>query len=310
MPSSRDPTTIPEPERLLVLMRSLALLDALIEPRWEFRYHSFDPAGRIGSMRNGEGDWFAAWLPSGEAGVIRGFDHESPMSPFRRANERPWPGVFEGLPDALGWARSCPGFVAEEITFCLWFEEGAWRRGPIAFPAGDDPDGSAHLLALLDDEAESYVAFARRYYERELAPEAVAAVYDASPLDHALLAALAPDISTREAAKAAREVGYPMAKTKQAPKKKASKKQAAAPSALARRRARVAAMKEAFGFGEASFEVELKKHTVRMVAGGETVAEVTVKEKDLYDEIFELVKRRIEQVEPHPARVRTRPATF
>ena len=62
--------------------QSMALLDAIIMPEWQFRYYSFDadrsPDGgitfcvSIGSMRNGSGDDLHAIF--GRAGcLIRGF---------------------------------------------------------------------------------------------------------------------------------------------------------------------------------------------------------------------------------------------
>jgi hypothetical protein len=43
--------------------RSLAMLDAILSPEWEYRYYSFDatwgPEDELASMRNGTGDDYA-----------------------------------------------------------------------------------------------------------------------------------------------------------------------------------------------------------------------------------------------------------
>ena len=66
-------------------MKSLAVLDSIIEPDWEYRYYSFnskwDKSEEMGSMRNGQGGaWFCVFSPVGA--FLKGFDHESEMSPW------------------------------------------------------------------------------------------------------------------------------------------------------------------------------------------------------------------------------------
>jgi len=214
--SSRSRERIPPPERLRELLRSLATLDALLQPSWDSRYYSYDPSWgpdeQMGSMRDGQGDWFAVLFPPAGGAVLRGFGHESVMSPFRGRGGKAWPGLFDGLPERYDWARDADGFVADEITFCLWHDE-AWKIGAVDFPQdAADPDGSAGLFTLLDDEPSSYVQWARDYYERELDPDAVAAIYATTPLTAELVTALSADLSMRAAKAAAKETGYPMAK--------------------------------------------------------------------------------------------------
>ena len=55
----------------------------------------------------------------------------------------------------------------------------------------------------------------------------------------------------------------------------------------------VARMKALKGFGEASFRVELKGHSLRMMVHDEAVVEVTLTDGGLYEELFDLVKRTI-----------------
>src|SRR5262245_24740376 len=97
-------------------LQSLAMLDAIVEPEWEYRYYSFNsrwaPDQAMGSMRNGSGDhWFALFLPEG-AGVV-GLAHESPM--FRPGD--PWPGLYAQLPVTLAELRSEPAFDTQNSTF-------------------------------------------------------------------------------------------------------------------------------------------------------------------------------------------------
>ena len=77
------------------------------------------------------------------------------------------------------------------------------------FPDGDDPDGSAQLLQILDGRPESYRAFAADYYEVDLPLDAVAAVYRHQPLTPELLARLNADVTIDALREDAVEIGYP-----------------------------------------------------------------------------------------------------
>jgi hypothetical protein len=235
-PSSRAPEWLPAPAHLRMLMRGLAMLDAILEPEWESRYYSFDPAWgseQLGSMRNGEGDWFFVWFAGRERVVIKGFAHESAMTPFKRPDKEPWPGLFDGLPDTLAYARDMQEFPPEEVTFCIWHEEGgAWKTGPVEFPSGEeDPDGSAELLRLLDDEPRSYVRFAAKYYERKVDLRTVHAIYVNRPLTREMISKINPEADAAQVLKEAAEIGYPIATASDAEKETAAPegKETAAP---------------------------------------------------------------------------------
>ncbi len=86
---------LPTIRELRDLCRSLAMLDAILSPGWESRYFSFDAAWaeneEMASMRNGSGDEYSIVFSAAGA-YIRGFDHESPMSPYNDDDRDPWPG--------------------------------------------------------------------------------------------------------------------------------------------------------------------------------------------------------------------------
>src|SRR5262245_18292111 len=88
----------------------------------------------------------------------------------------------------------------------MWCFKSLWLRneghassrqlGPIKFPPGDpDPDGSAFLLSDLDGRPETYRAWARDYYEREVSLTAAKHVYLQQPLTAEIVAQLNPDLS-------------------------------------------------------------------------------------------------------------------
>jgi hypothetical protein len=79
----------------------------------------------------------------------------------------------------------------------------------VEFSDGEDPDGSAQLLQLLDGRPESYRAFAAEYYEVELPLDAVAAVYRHEPLTAALIGRLNGNVTIDELRDDVAEIGYP-----------------------------------------------------------------------------------------------------
>jgi len=216
-PSSRNLAAIPPPARLRELLRSLAVLDMILVPDWESRGYSFDAAWgahQLASFRDGSGDWFLAWFGGPDTAVIKGFGHESPMTPFKRPNEEPWPGLFDGLPAELVEVRDMTEFPPEEVTYCLWHPAGgSWAKGPVQFPAGEaEPDGSGEHLELLDDKPESYVAMAKDAYEVNPGLAAVRRVYAGEPLSWEIVSRIDAKADLARVVKEAGEMGYPVAK--------------------------------------------------------------------------------------------------
>ncbi|WMX48915.1 hypothetical protein RGF97_16965 [Streptomyces roseicoloratus] len=214
--------------------RGLAMLDAVLSPEWDGRYYSFDAhwgdgdvdgdgdgdGEALASMRNGSGDEYAVVF-SASGAYVRGFDHESPMSPWaRRDDPEPWPGVLDSVPDAFRPYVTEPAFCEEDgvptVTCCLWREpsDPVWRTGTVDFPTGGDADGDAdgagHLFELLvDRSAEAYAAWASYYYETEVDVRAVRHVLALEPLTSEVVAALNPDASLADLARDIAGIGYP-----------------------------------------------------------------------------------------------------
>lgn len=69
------------------------MLDAILGPDWERRYCSFHgrwaDGEEMASMRNGSGDEYTIVFSAAGA-CVRGFCHESSMSPYVNDGE-PWP---------------------------------------------------------------------------------------------------------------------------------------------------------------------------------------------------------------------------
>lgn len=204
--------------------RVLALLDAVLMPDdRESRYFSHrsgwntEAGEQLASMRDGSGDEYAiVFTPAGA--YVRGFAHESAMSPYRNDGEV-WPGVLDEVPPAFAAQLAEPAFTDEEgvpvVTACLWRENAdpAWRHGAIDFPAGPagaDPDGADALFELLTDRRpEAYHAHIEDHLEEQVDLAPVRALFAGQPLTPALLAALNPGLTLADLAEDLRDIGFP-----------------------------------------------------------------------------------------------------
>jgi hypothetical protein len=208
-----DISELPDVPRLMQLMQSLAMLDAILSPEWDYRWYSFNSRWaedeRMGSIRNGSGDeLFALFTAAGC--FIKGFDHE------QADYQTPATAFYSQLPEPFAKQAMEPAFSPDDATFCLWrgMADAEWHRVTVeAYSPGYD--GSEWLLELFDGRPDSYRAFAKDYFEVELGHEEVAALYAHRPLTEAMVRALNPDADWPAARQDAHEIGYPTAETEE-----------------------------------------------------------------------------------------------
>jgi hypothetical protein len=213
MISMRNLTELPTIGTLRKLTKSLAMLDAILMPEWDNRYYSFNSKWaeneQMASMRNGQGDgWYCGFGLSGA--FLKGFDHESEMSPWSMEITKVWPGVLDAVPDAFKSFATEPAFSMEDTTFCMWrgIQDAQWNAGKVSFPAGDDPDGSEWMLSILDGNPNTYKSWAEDYYERPVSLPAVQQIYEHAPLTAELVQALSATVEFEALLADALEIGY------------------------------------------------------------------------------------------------------
>lgn len=205
--STTNYADLPSAAALQRLAQSLAVLDAINSPDWEYRYYSYNPEWSPGEavleMRDGEGDEMLV-LFRAEGCVINGFLHEYDQPEKAQ--------VIRGLPDVFD------SFLFEEpinslgTTFCLWYTPAhGWQRGIVE----NEDDGSEELLYIFDNDPATYAEWATEYYldetdRRPLTAEAVAPVYHHEVLTKAMVLAINEELEdwTMLAADL-QEIGYP-----------------------------------------------------------------------------------------------------
>lgn len=182
------------------------MLDTIVAPgtrSFEWHPHWNGRAQQAGGFKDGEGNFFFAWF-SERGAVVRGFDHESKISPYRKDPPEVWPGMFRGLPPSLACEMTEPTLSLDETTFCFWAEGTSldWTSGAAANDAHgvreakvtDEVDGSASLLQCF---RLSFVRWAATYYGTDLDPTALRRLWWNEPLDWETLERLNVDFDER-----------------------------------------------------------------------------------------------------------------
>jgi hypothetical protein len=207
--------SIPQINSLKRLCQSLALLDAIMSPEWEYRYYSFNSkwseGEMMGSMRNGSGDEYFILFNS-QGAIMKGFAHESSMSPWASDPVQVWAGVLDHVPAEFGEFLTEPAFSMSETTFCIWrrTEDESWQSGEIQYPEDEDPDGSEDLLFILDGDPRTYQEFAEHYYECEIDLQSVTSIYEHRPLTSEIVRKLNPEVSLESLRSDVEEIAYPV----------------------------------------------------------------------------------------------------
>ncbi len=179
---------MPTLDRAIHVSQSLALLDAILMPEWEYRYFSFNAswdrsAGeRMASMRDGEGDeFFLLFSPNGAVGKVL-------LSAEILGNVG---AALALIPGCFGGFKSEPAFSIHQMTFCIWRQTG--DKSWFAVPTRDD---AYPWLRFLVYDPAYYRAWAEDYYEREINAHAVQRVYEDHEVTDAVIAMLNPEAST------------------------------------------------------------------------------------------------------------------
>ena len=152
--STNSLTLLPDATALKRLLQSMAMLDAILCPEWEFRYYSFNAhwseGEQLGSMRDGQGDDFFA-LFNRTGCFLKGFVHDAPAA----QRDVSLDALIEEISPEFAECLSEPAFKIDETTFCIWrrYSDSAWQVSSGWLDSGDD--GSEQLLSALDGSPQT-----------------------------------------------------------------------------------------------------------------------------------------------------------
>lgn len=191
---------LPAPSALKRHWQSLAMLDAILSPEWEYRYFSFDASWakdeQLGSMRNGQGSAMRCLFTDSGA-VLSGFDIEQKKSAFALK-----PG---DLPKALEAFATEPAFDNLHTSFCLYREKSASDWTMVASSPKSHQDKLLELLAM---DVNGYAEWALGYYESVVPLDAVQHIFAMEPLTMELVHSINVDATQQDVRKEAKEIGY------------------------------------------------------------------------------------------------------
>jgi hypothetical protein len=205
-PATSNLIALPEPDKLKNLCKSIAVLDAIISPDWEYRYFSYnadwDEGEELASMRDGQGDEYQI-LFNRHGAIINGFAHESEMNGWLETDkgtiQKVWPGVLEDVPAEFHNFINTEPIPSVGTTFCIWrkHDMATWQTGKILFPQDDYGDGSEDLLFMLNNNPETYKSWAEEYYDENFESggipiDVVKYIYDGLPVSREVVLQINP----------------------------------------------------------------------------------------------------------------------
>ena len=128
------------------------------------------------------------------------------------AQDCPWPGVIDQVPEVFQDFIQEPAFSAQQTTFCLWrtADGPSWEVGQIDYPEVPDPDGTNLLLPFLDGEPETYRKWGEEYFGTRLNPNALGHLYRYEPLSPFIVRTLNTEVQLDEVRGEIEEIGYPL----------------------------------------------------------------------------------------------------
>ncbi|MDN3474774.1 hypothetical protein [Pseudoalteromonas sp. APC 3355] len=135
----------------------------------------------IATYDNGGGDQIVIVLTSNTI-LIKGFDHESQVSPHSQDEYAIWPGMYQGAPKELLKTLEADDFEIDQVTFCFWRSEkdATWQQGPVNFKNNED-DGASWLLCVIPKTPSDFIEYANEYYNddfNKVSPERVYQVFN------------------------------------------------------------------------------------------------------------------------------------
>lgn len=175
------------------LIKLAALNIILCKEEWS-RYHTYTKDWSehvdLAKIDNGSGDHMFIFFSS-KGAVIKGFDHESLISPHAGKEFKIWDGMYTDLPSHFEDLLKDPSIEMDVATFCLWREsqDSSWIRGNVIFENGED-DGSGFLLGTIYNKASDFKAWADDYFEVNLSATLISNIYNKAPITDELILGL------------------------------------------------------------------------------------------------------------------------
>lgn len=121
--------------QILSALKSCTMLDMeLIEKDYLrcFYIYELGDNRQIAKYVNGSGDDLVIAFKD-DSILIKGFDHESEVSPYAQDEYCTWPGMYNDAPSDLLKLLEDKSFIIEDVTFCYWrlSQTGKFQTGSV-----------------------------------------------------------------------------------------------------------------------------------------------------------------------------------
>ena len=150
-------------------MRRMAAIDIVLSEEENLRSFfykcNWEDQVDMAWYENGGGDDIYIAFKGDEA-IMKGFDHESEVSPHAQEEFKIGEGIYDQTPNHLLDLIRNEAIEFEDVTFCYWktAKDSTWQHGNIQ-RADDVDDGSSWLLDSLHTSVESHSEWILDYHE-------------------------------------------------------------------------------------------------------------------------------------------------
>ena len=193
---------LPSIEKVIEISQSLAMLDAILMPDWEYRYFSFNKEWNINqymaSMRDGEGShYYILFDLVNKTSCCLGkiYDNELPNNKEIHSQIKTLKN-FNKFLDEVAFEN-----IDASFYFYYSYETNHWE----VVPSTDN----IPFLGMMKDKEKAYISWAEKYYEVKIDRDTVTKIFNFIPLDDNMIANLNPNITAHEILEDIKEIGYP-----------------------------------------------------------------------------------------------------
>lgn len=204
----------PSPESLREVLQIQSAMDIIMqdeEDSWlrlvNF-YKNYNSGIDVVKFDNGAGDTMCVVF-SEDGVIIKGFDHESILSPYDNEEEKIAKGIYDFVPNELMELLKDESMEKDDVTFCIWRskKDSDWQKGNIDVPEGyeDGDDGEEFLLGYIFENPEEWLEWGKDYYEMDFSIEDIREIYEHKNITKEIVQKINPE---RDADSAIREINY------------------------------------------------------------------------------------------------------
>lgn len=189
----------PQPETLLKRLTFYSIMDVIMNAGAEYDgsvYHcntDWNAGVSLFTIDDGGGDHFHV-LFSQDGCIIKGFGHESDLSPYNYEDDESYPDYrfYENCPHEFYELLDDESLERDLLTFCAWHanEDGCWQAQSINALA-DWRDGSADFLEYVSN-LDEYADWLSAYYETDIYTETLLDLYNGAAITEDIISMLNP----------------------------------------------------------------------------------------------------------------------